>query len=182
MKANEAPEKIYLSPIHRTAHSGLLSASEMNITGNDIEYTRTDTLEIKEVDLEKEFDSFAYTLQRSAIGDGPFDKHFDDPTIIEARNHGWRQMWSYKEALKIAKHFFELGLNVADVDSIFDRKPTEDIFTVLTKDGKIKKKAVNGIVTTNIDGWVDVMTGFIRPEEAGVNFGDKVKLIIIKEE
>ena len=71
---------------------------------------------------------------------------------------------------------------MTDVDSIFDCKPTEDIFTVLTKDGKIKKKAVNGFVTTNIDGWVDVMTGFIRPEEAGVNFGDKVKLIIIKEE
>ena len=39
MKANEAPEKIY---VHRTVHLGLLAASEMNITGNDIEYTRTD--------------------------------------------------------------------------------------------------------------------------------------------
>ena len=67
-------------------------------------------LEVKEVDLEKEFDSFAYTLPRSAIGDGPFDKHFDDPKIIEARNHGWRHLWSYKQALKIARYFFELGL------------------------------------------------------------------------
>lgn len=36
-----APEKIY---VHRTVHLGILSASEMNITGNDIEYTRTDAL------------------------------------------------------------------------------------------------------------------------------------------
>ncbi len=112
------------------------------------------TLEVKEVDLEKEI-----------------NEHWDE----WAKEDGFH-------SIDFAKHFFELGLNVADVDSVFDRKSTEDIFTVLTKGGKIKKKAVNGIVTTNIDGWVDVMTGFIRPEEAGVNFGDKVKLIIIKEE
>ena len=47
-----------------------------------------DTLEVKEVDLEKEFDSFAYTLPRCNWRDGPFDKHFDDHKIIEARNHG----------------------------------------------------------------------------------------------
>jgi hypothetical protein len=38
MKAN-APEKIY---VHRTVHLCLLAASEINITGDDIEYTRTD--------------------------------------------------------------------------------------------------------------------------------------------
>lgn len=38
MKATEAPEKIY---VHRTIHLGLLEASEMNITGCDIEYIRT---------------------------------------------------------------------------------------------------------------------------------------------
>lgn len=47
---------------------------------------------------------------------------------------------------------------------------------------QLMKKAIEGIVTTNIDGWINVMTGFIRPEEAGANFGDKVKLIIIKED
>ena len=46
----------------------------------------------------------------------------------------------------------------------------------------LMKKAIEGIVTTNIDGWINVMTGFIRPEEAGANFGNKVKLIIIKED
>lgn len=39
MKANEAPEKVY---VHRTVHLGLLAASEINITGDDIEYIRTD--------------------------------------------------------------------------------------------------------------------------------------------
>lgn len=39
MKAKEAPEKLY---VHRTIYLGLLEASEMNITGSDIEYTRTD--------------------------------------------------------------------------------------------------------------------------------------------
>lgn len=47
---------------------------------------------------------------------------------------------------------------------------------------QLMKKAIEGIVTTNIDGWINVMTGLIRPEEAGANFGDKVKLIIIKED
>jgi len=50
------------------------------------------------------------------------------------------------------------------------------------KELQMMKKAIKGIVTTNIDGWINVMTGFIKPEEAGANFGDKVKLIIIKED
>lgn len=37
MKANDAPEKIYIRRIW-----GSLAASQMNITGRDIEYTRTD--------------------------------------------------------------------------------------------------------------------------------------------
>jgi len=97
----------------------------------------------KEVDLEKEFDSFAYTLPRSAIGDGPLDKHFDDPKIIEARNHGWRHSWSYKEALKIARHFFELGLKtqhssigIPNIDNIFE----EEGIDPNSKDAKISKE------------------------------------------
>ena len=37
----KAPEKIY---IHRTIHFGLLSAAEINITGEDVEYVRKDKL------------------------------------------------------------------------------------------------------------------------------------------
>ena len=37
----KAPDKIY---IHRTFHLGLLSASEIDITGQDEQYIRKDTL------------------------------------------------------------------------------------------------------------------------------------------
>lgn len=48
---------------------------------------------------------------------------------------------------------------------------------------KMMKDSVEGVVSTNIDGWINVQTGFVRPEEVGnVNFGDKAKLIIIKED
>ena len=36
-----APDKIY---IHRTIHLGLLSAAEIDITGQDVQYIRKDTL------------------------------------------------------------------------------------------------------------------------------------------
>ena len=39
MKTDEAPEKIY---VHRSLHLGLLTASQINITGSDAEYIRTD--------------------------------------------------------------------------------------------------------------------------------------------
>ena len=103
----------YKSIVEKVFGAGNLESFEYNEAEQLVSLAKEELLkdlEMKEVDLEKEFDSFAYTLPRSAIGDGPFDKHFDDPKIIEARNHGWRHLWSYKEALKIAKHFFELGL------------------------------------------------------------------------
>lgn len=37
----KAPDKIY---VHRTVHLGFLSASEMDITGQDEQYIRKDTL------------------------------------------------------------------------------------------------------------------------------------------
>jgi hypothetical protein len=51
MKANEAPKKIY---IHRTPHLGLLAASEMKITGDDVEYIRKDAFIEKAADWLKE--------------------------------------------------------------------------------------------------------------------------------
>lgn len=45
------------------------------------------------------------------------------------------------------------------------------------------KDAVGAVVSTNIDGYINIQTGFVLPEEVGnVKFGDKVKLIITKEE
>ena len=77
-----------------------------------------DTLEVKEVDLKKELDSFAYSLPHSATGDGYHLGHFDDPRVIEAGDSGWTHSWKYKEVEKIAKHFFELGLKAQKGEEI----------------------------------------------------------------
>ncbi len=69
-----------------------------------------ENLEEKEVDLEKELVSFAYTLPHSAIGDGEHLGKFNDPKVKEARKHGWSHLWRYNYVKEIAKHFFELGL------------------------------------------------------------------------
>lgn len=49
---------------------------------------------------------------------------------------------------------------------------------------QMMKDAVDGIVaeSAGANGWVNVMTGFVRSKDVEVMFGDKVKLIIIKEE
>lgn len=45
------------------------------------------------------------------------------------------------------------------------------------------KDAVNAVISTNIDGYVNVQTGLVLPKEVGnVKFGDNVKLIIVKED
>ena len=75
------------------------------------------SIEVKEVDLEKEVESFAYTLPHSAIGDGERLGKFDDPKVKEARKHGWSHLWRYNYVKKIAKHFFELGLHCSQTDN-----------------------------------------------------------------
>lgn len=60
MKANEAPENIY---VHRTPYLGLLAVSEINITGDDIEYTRTDAFIEKAVRFLKEWDAYRVCLE-----------------------------------------------------------------------------------------------------------------------
>ena len=59
MKANEAPEKIY---VHKSQYWGLM-ANEHNITKNDIEYTRTDAF-IKKMEsfLNKYDERDSYTI------------------------------------------------------------------------------------------------------------------------
>ena len=85
----------------------------------------------KKIDLEKELDSFAYTLPHSATSVGPCDKKFDDPRKIEAREHGWRHSWSYESVLEIAKHFFELGAKtwsaLDPVQSLLDSLEAKDV-------------------------------------------------------
>ena len=53
------------------------------------------TLEVKEVDLEKEIENYIYTLPYSKTG----------------IPNGWKHSWSREQIDKIAKYFFELGLN-----------------------------------------------------------------------
>lgn len=52
------------------------------------------TLEVKEVDLEKEIENYIYTLPYSKTG----------------IPNGWKHSWSRENVEKIAKHFFELGI------------------------------------------------------------------------
>ena len=53
-----------------------------------------DTLEVKEVDLEKEIKDYIHALPHAKTG----------------VPNGWRLSWHEDEVMKIAKHFFELGL------------------------------------------------------------------------
>ena len=94
MKANEAPEKIWIDPATD------LPKLSGHIDKDSVEYIRKDafpnTLKVKEVDLEKELESWRHN-------------HF----------HGRRDKDASGEYLKrgsqldLAKHFFELGLKVA---------------------------------------------------------------------
>ncbi len=92
-----------------------------------------DTLEVKEVDLEKEVESFAYTLPHSAIGDGEHLGKFDDPKVKEARKHGWSHFWRYNYVKEIAKHFFELGMRVNNPITAADRGTAEEIIINLKR-------------------------------------------------
>lgn len=68
---------------------------------------------MKEDILEKKIEDYAYTLPHSSTGIGPKLKHYDTPSVKEARNNGWEHRWSYEHVVKIVKHFFneaeELG-------------------------------------------------------------------------
>lgn len=86
-KVMKAPEKIYLQPLGNNEIYNHWYTLKLN---NDfIEYTRTDTLELKKVDLEKEFYDFLDTL------------------IGKDNGH-----LSEYEVFCVAEYFFELGLKV----------------------------------------------------------------------
>lgn len=46
------------------------------------------------------------------------------------------------------------------------------------------KNAVDGVVAASAggDGWVNIATGFVKSEDVNVKFGDKIKIIIIKND
>jgi anion-transporting ArsA/GET3 family ATPase len=108
-----------------------------------------------------------------------FDKALEllTPSIVDSQPEE-----TVSEDMEKAAKVYEQTRN--DLDVVSDNQMVERAFQAGAKwqRQQLMKKAIEGIVTTNIDGWINVMTGFIRPEEAGANFGNKVKLIIIKED
>ena len=96
MKANEAPEKLYFGEYDK----GILNIYSNKEPNDEIEYTRNDTLEVKEVDLDKE-------IEQSFID---LDYHLDAYNRVEDYVGENIDMVEYK---RIAKHFYELGLKVA---------------------------------------------------------------------
>jgi len=108
-----------------------------------------------------------------------FDKALEllTPSIVDSQPEE-----TVSEDMEKAAKVYEQTRN--DLDVVSDNQMVERAFQAGAKwqRQQMMKKAIEGIVTTNIDGWINVMTGFIRPEEAGANFGNKVKLIIIKED
>lgn len=98
----EIDKRIMDAPINHIGHQRVWAYNDVKDIIN--------TLEVKEVDLEEELESFAYTLPHSAMGDGEHLGKFDDPKVKEARKNGWSHLWRYNYVKEIAKHFFELGL------------------------------------------------------------------------
>ena len=94
MKAN-APEKLYVD-VHNNLSDSILYGFTEKRTDDDIEYTRTDTLEVKEVDLKKELDYDDYM--------NFFEEH---PNYSNGD-------WGFDECWVFAKYFFELGLKAKE--------------------------------------------------------------------
>ena len=64
-------------------------------------------LEVKEVDLDKEIEDYAYSLPHSAEGTSIYVSDAKSPI---AREFGIRHDWSYDNVTLIAEHFYKLGL------------------------------------------------------------------------
>ena len=84
-KVVEAPKKIYLYPSDRAGEEYEAEWGDKPWGEDYVEYTRTDTLEVKEVDLEKEMDF---------VKDAYYYFTSDERDSM----------------MKVACHFFELGL------------------------------------------------------------------------
>lgn len=93
----KAPEKIYL---HHN-HKGDIGAGWLMfpLTNNDIEYVRTDTLEVKEVDFGTEVYKYI---------DEHFNVYDDENQTLQTKDK--KSLIGMVDVKNIAKHFFELGL------------------------------------------------------------------------
>lgn len=75
------------------------------------------TLDVKEVDLEKEIKDYSHALPHAKTG----------------VPNGWRLDWHEDEVMEIAKHFFELGMRVKNTITASDRGTAEEIIINLKR-------------------------------------------------
>ena len=71
-----------------------------------------DTLEVKEVDLEKEIEDYIYQLPHSATGACGNGIDVKNPL---ARKYGVVHAWHFEDVSTIAHHFFELGMKSKNI-------------------------------------------------------------------
>ena len=107
-------------------------------------------------DLEEEIDDYIYSLPHSATGGGG---NFDDPRVKEARDNGWKHAWPYENVVIIARHFAQWQKEQMMKDAIEAK--------VLLWEG-LKSFA---LAIHDMDKALSLF-----------NDGDKVKLLIIKED
>lgn len=69
------------------------------------------TLEVKEVDLEKEIEEYAYSLPHGTTGSSSY---VSDKRLPIARQFGIKHNWDYEKVENIAEHFFDLGMAVSN--------------------------------------------------------------------
>ncbi len=69
------------------------------------------SLEVKEVDLEKEIEEYAYSLPHGTTGSCSY---VSDKRLPIARQFGIKHDWDYEKVENIAEHFFELGVNASN--------------------------------------------------------------------
>lgn len=73
-----------------------------------------DTLEVKEVDLEKEIEDYIYQLPHSATGACANGINVKDTL---ARKYGVVHAWHFEDVYTIARHFYELGMKSKNTQS-----------------------------------------------------------------
>ena len=90
---------------------GIISIGVLKQHCEDFIYS-LDTLEVKEVDLEKEIEDYAYQLPHSATG--IWGKGISVKAPL-ARKYGVVHSWDFDDVSIIAHHFFELGMKLKNI-------------------------------------------------------------------
>lgn len=113
--------------------------------------------------IENELERFAYSLPHSATGGSP--KGVDCKSVEARTKYGVRHAWSYEKVMVIARHFAEWGRNHFE-----DKSEMVSEETTIVNDWQYGKDQDHAVIPA------------IHQRIEGFNVGDKVKIIIIKEE